>query len=198
MNAKTALLLGAAALIGFSASPAKAADQTQTLAIGNGALVRGGAPMPEYHLNFLLDDPGRAGLEQPGASQDLDIALSTPNTGVFHFLFSPRPQFGFGYDRLTGVNRGYAGLTWNLFDSNSVFGSIGLAGSYDPGTIGIGADPFGHSFGTPLMLHGAIELGYRLGEQHSLSLRLDEGRPPEFRLNSETSDNVRLKYGLKF
>ena len=52
--------------------------------------------------------------------------------------------------------------------------------------------------GPPLMLHGALEFGYHLGEQHSLSLRLDEGRAPEFRLNGETSDNLRLRYGLKF
>ncbi len=94
-------------------------------------------------------------------------------------------------------NRGYAGLTWNLFDSGSVFGNVGLAGSYDPGT-GAPSDPFHRPLGPPLKVHGALELGYHIGTQHSLSLSLDQGRSPELRLNAETTDNLRLRYGLKF
>lgn len=179
------------------AAPASAAEQVQPLAVNGGALVRGGAPLPEFHLNFMLDDPGHQARAPLDGADDLEIALTSPNTGVFHFLFSPRPQLGFGYDRLTGGNRGYAGLTWSLFDSNSLFGSVGLAGSFDPGSSAPNDAPR-RLVGPPLMLHGAIELGYRLGEQHSLSLRLDEGRAPELRLNSETTDNLRLRYGLKF
>jgi len=186
----------ALALLGVG-GPGFAAEQTQPLAVTGGALVRGGAPMPEFHLNFLLDDPGRQALKPPGGSDDLEIALTSPNTGVFHFLFSPRPQFGFGHDRATGANRGYAGVTWNLFDSESVFGNFGLAGTYDPGS-GAPNDVLRRPLGAPLMLHGALELGYHLSDQHSLSLRLDEGRSPELRLNAESSDNLRLRYGLKF
>jgi len=190
---------GAAALAGIlAAGTASAGGQQQPLSASSEALVRGGAPMPDFHLNFLLDEPGHLSLGPASDSQDLEIALSSPKTGVFHFLFSPRPQFGYGYDPLTGGTRGFAGLTWNLFDTHSLFGSFGLAGSYDPGLAGPLNDPTRHSFGPPLMLHSALELGYRLGEQHNVSLRLDEGRSPELRLNSETSDNVSLRYGLKF
>ncbi len=94
-------------------------------------------------------------------------------------------------------NRGYAGLTWNLFDSASVFGNVGLAGSYDPGT-GLPGETLHRPLGPPLMVHGALELGYHIGTQHSLSLSLDQGRSPELRLNAETRDNLRLRYGLKF
>lgn len=193
---KGLLALGGALALGsvLAWGRAAAAEKTQTLPLAGGTLVRGGAPMPEYHLNFLGDG---AAVTPPGGSPDLTITVTSPDNGVFHFLFSPRPQFGFGYDRLTGENRGYAGLTWSLFDDHSLFGSFGLAGSYAPGLDGL-EDPLHRSLGPPLMLHGALEFGYKLGDQHSISLRLDEGRAPEFRLNSETTDDLRLRYGLRF
>lgn len=197
MSGKALLVLGGALALAIGAGPASAADQQQRLTVNGETLVRGGAPLPEFHLNFMLEDPGHDALTSPTGSNDLEIALSSPQNGVFHFLFSPRPQFGYGYDRLTGGTRGFAGLTWSLFDDDGLFGSVGLAGSYDPGSSAP-YDPQRRAFDQPLMLRGAIEFGYRIGSQHSLSLRLDESRAPEFRLNSETSDNLRLRYGLKF
>jgi hypothetical protein len=190
-------LAGAVALGSIAAAgTAAAADNTPLLTLDGGPLVRGNAPMPEFHLNFLGNSVPLAS-NPPGSSPDFDISVTSPHNGVFQFLFSPRPQFGFGYDPLTGDNRGYAGLTWNLFDDKGVFGSVGLAGSYDPGLDTL-YDPLRRSLGPPLMLRGALEFGYRLGDQHSFSLRLDEDRTPDFRLNSETLDALRLRYGLKF
>jgi hypothetical protein len=192
------VLAGALALAGLLvAEPVFAADQVQPFTVNGGTMVRGGAPIPEFHLNFQLNNPGRMEIEPPGSDGDLDVALTTPDTGVFHFLFSPRPQIGYGFDQLTGVNRGFAGLTWSLFNTNSLFGSVGLAGSLDTDTS-LPNDPLRRSLAPPLMLHGALELGYRLGDQHNLSLRFDEGRSPELRLNGETSDDFQLRYGLKF
>ena len=192
-------LLGSGCVLTLSltiAGAAGAADQGQSLPVGDGTLVRGGAPLPEYHLNFLGDDAGSRVLLPGGAANDLEIALTSPNSGVFHFLFSPRPQFGFGYDRATATNRGFAGLTWSLFDSDRLFGSIGLAGSYDAGSV---YDPLHRAFGPPLLMHGAVEFGYQLGEQHSLSLRVDDGHSPDLRFNNaENSNDFLLRYGLKF
>jgi hypothetical protein len=182
--------------LALSASlPALAAEQTQQLTLSGGALVPDTAA-PPFHLDFLLNDPARTSLLSPGGSDNVEIALSSPNSGVFHFLFSPRPQFGLGFDRATGTNRGYAGLTWNLFDSGGVYGNFGLLGSYETNSAAP-YNPF-RPLESPLMLHGALELGYHFGDQHSLSLQLDQGRAPEFRVNGESSDNFRLRYGLKF
>jgi hypothetical protein len=192
---KPLLALAGWALAALSLAPALAAEQVQQLSVNGGALVRGGAPLPEFHLDFLLDGPGRQPLTRPGGTDNLEIALTSPSSGVFRFMFSPRPQFGFSFDRASGSNRGYAGLTWNVFDSSTVFGNLGLAGTYDP-AAGALAEPARRFAGQPLMLHGAVELGYHLGDQHSLSLRVDEGRAPE--LKAGETDNLRLRYGLKF
>jgi len=180
-----------------AAAPAVAADQTQPVGVDGGALVRGGAPLPEFRLNFLPNDAVGQSLGLPGTAGNLEIALTSPEDGVFHFLFSPRSQWGFGADRMTGVNRGYAGLSWSLFDNDRLFGSVGLAGTYDPGSASP-YDPLRRPLGPPLMVRGALEFGYQFGQQHSLSLRFDEGRAPDFRLNGESSDNLQLRYGVKF
>ena len=194
LSAGAALVL---VVVGWAAAAA-AADQVQVQAAGqDGTLVRGGAPLPEFHLNFMLDDPVRQAAPSPLVGDHLEIALTSPSSGVFHFLFSPRPQFGFGYDQMTASNRGFAGVTWSLFDNDRLFGSVGLAGSYDPGPTSP-YDPLRRPLGPPLMVHGALELGYQFGQQHSLSLRFDEGHAPDFRLNGENSDNLSLRYGLKF
>jgi lipid A 3-O-deacylase len=195
---KTQALAAAAGALALTwTAPAVAGGQTQQLTVNGGALVRGAAPLPDFHLDFLLEDPARQVLLPLGRSSDLEIALTSPDNDVFRFLFSPRPQLGLSVDKLTGGNRGYAGLTWNLFDSRTVFGNLGVAGTYDA-AAGAPNDPLRRPLGPPLMLHGALELGYHLGDQHSLSLRLDEGRVPEFRLNGESSDNLSLRYGLRF
>ncbi len=186
--------LGCAALamvLVVSASAAFAGGQTQTINLG-GTLQRGGAPLPEFHLDFLPSTPPAPAL---GGSGNLEIALATPDANGFSFLFSPRPQFGLGFDRATGTNRAYAGLTWNLFDSSTVFSNIGIAGSSDVGTAA--NEPPRRFFGPPLMLHGALQFGYHLGEQQSLSLSLGQEHAPELR-GGEASDNLRLRYGLKF
>jgi len=190
-------LAGVAAFAGLAAmtAPALAGGQTKSLALTEGP-PRSVAEQPEFHLDYLLNDPTRRGAAPALGSDNLEIALSSPDSGVFRFLFSPRPQFGLSLDKVTG-NRGYAGLTWNLFDSDSLFGNLGLAGSYDAGA-GAPNDPLGRTLGPSLTLHGALELGYHIGARHSLSLSLDQGRTPDLKLNSETTDNLRLRYGLKF
>jgi hypothetical protein len=186
-----------------AAGPALAGGQTTQLSFTGDALVRGAEARPEFHLDYLLNDSARRGVAPQLGSDNLEIALTSPDVGVFRFLFSPRPQFGLSLDRGAG-NRGYAGLTWNLFDSGSVFGNVGLAGSYDPRAgsydprIGLPSDTLRRPLTSSVMVHGALELGYHIGARHSLSLSLDQGRSPELRLNAETTDNLRLRYGLKF
>jgi hypothetical protein len=175
---------------------AVAGGQTTPLALDDGgALIRGGAPLPEFHLDFLLSEPSRLMLSPLGGNENFSISMTSPGTGVFQFLFSPRPQLGIGVDKSTGTSRSYAGLSWNLFNSNSVFGNLGLAGTYDSTNPN---DPLHRAVGQPLMVHGALEFGYHLDQQNSLSLSLDHGNAPDMRLGGENSDNLRLHYGLKF
>ena len=186
-------------LLGAGSLPAAAADQAEPLTLSGGASLPDAATAPSFHFDFLLDDPVRAYLKPGDSISNLEITLTSPNSSAFHFLFSPRPQFGFTGDSTAGINRSYAGLSWNLFNTSGLYGNLGLGGTYDTST-GTPNDPLRRPLTAPLMLHGGLELGYQFSDQHSLSLRLDEGVSPILRLNGEnsSSDYFRLRYGLKF
>src|SRR5919201_1586831 len=107
-------LAAVAALSALGGGHALAGGPASPLSGNGGILVRGAAPLPEFHLNFLLEEPTRRGLQPLPGGDNLEIALTSPDTGVFRFLFSPRAQFGFSLDKFTGSRGGYAGLTWNV------------------------------------------------------------------------------------
>jgi hypothetical protein len=162
------------------------------VADGSGILVPGSAPLPEFRLDFpnlLLDPIG------PPPPNDLQISLDSPDRGVISFLFSPRSRYGFQQDQSTGTSRSYAGLSWNLFDSNGFFGNLGITGSVtQPGP----EEMYRRYLGPSVGLHQEFELGYQFGDRHSLTLSLDhETTPDPFAERSEL-DNLRLRYGLKF
>jgi hypothetical protein len=165
----------------------------QALAAGTGALVPGGAPLPQFHLNFpnLLDEP----LMPPAPAGDLQISLTSPDKGVLQFLFSPRSTIGSVTDQDSGTSRSYAGLGWNLFDSGGFYGTLGFAGSLTrPGPD----DLYRRAFGAPFAIHSMFELGYELGGPHSLTLSLDHSSAPDLFSDRGGLDNFRLRYGLKF
>jgi hypothetical protein len=181
--------LALAAIFGFAAAMAHAEDGAYS-----GALVRGGAPLPQFQLNF----PSSSGLHQQALpAGDLEIALTSPNKGVFSFLFSPRAQIGRNSDEATGTSRNLAGLNWNVFQADRFYGGFGFSGSFiNPQTD----DPLHRAVtGSPLALHGTLQLGYQLGEQQNLSLSFDRARNSDFSTDrGELGDNFRLGYGLRF
>jgi hypothetical protein len=188
------------AMLGVAlASPAIAGGPTKTGGPGESTLVRGDAPLPEFHLDFPSLSGGVADSLANPSDQDLEISLTAPGKGPLHFLFSPRSQFGLSLNNATGTSRSYAGLTWNIFDSDGIFGNIGLAGSVThPGAD----DPATHLMEPSLTMHGMLELGYRFGGQHSLSLSLDHARPLDpfsaVTDRGDLGDNLRLRYGYRF
>jgi hypothetical protein len=178
------------------AAPAWAGGPAPATATNGGDLVRGGAPIPDFHVD--LTGPGLLLAEpRPTADQGhLEISLGTPdNSGVLSFLFSPRPQFGGSLDRTTGTSRSYLGLSWDVFRGEGFYGSVGIAGSLTrPGA----EEPSRSLLGPPVALHGTLELGYHLGEQHSLSLSLDHARTPDLAGGGDVGDRLRLGYGFRF
>jgi hypothetical protein len=186
-------------LAGAAWAPARAqssATMTElTLDSNTGDLVPGAATVPSFHMNFLLDDASRLNGVPLGMTHDLEISLTSPNSPVFNFLFSPSPQFGIGYDPIAGASRAYVGLTWRLFTENAIYGRFGLAGSFDPPVrANLGGPPL-----APLMLHGAVEFGYRVDTTNSLSLAIDQGfAPQDHGTGPLPVDNFLLRFGGKF
>ena len=160
--------------------------------VGPPGLVRGGAPLPQFHSSFPID------LGTPGASarDNLEISLTSPNHSVLHFLFSPRALSGASYGFGPTITGSYAGLAWNVFDDDHLFGSIGFATAVDNL---IDEDPTRQLYGPLLSLHSTFELGYQFNGQQSLSLALDRASPaPYFGDPNAIGNDLRIRYGLHF
>jgi hypothetical protein len=202
--ATSALALCAALTLAAAFAPARAQVNLSTInnslsltLDGNtGSLLPGPDNASSFHMNFLLDDTRRMTDTPLGTTHDLEISLTSPNNSVFRFMFSPRPQFGIGYDPISGTNRAYAGITWDLFSMNSWFGHFGLASSFDPG---LGSPEARRFDDAPLMFHGAVEFGYRFNESNALLFAIDQGVAPYAHgMAVGPIDNFTLRYGTKF
>ena len=192
IRSKWVLSLAAVAL---SAGVAASAWADGTTPAANSALVRGGAPLPQFNTSYPLE----IGSPDPvaGAKSDVEIALTTPDHSVLHFLFSPRSLFG--QTPSVGATSGssYAGLAWDIYDHNRVFSSVALSGAaIDHSVFG---DPT-RFYGGPLFsLHSTFELGYAFDPRQSLSFDLDHANAaPYFGDRNIPAENLRLQYGLHF
>lgn len=155
-------------------------------------LVRGGAPLPQFRSNFPIN------LGDPGASahDNLEISLTSSNHSVLHFLFSPRALAGTSYGFGPTITGSYAGLAWNVFDDDHLFGSIGFATAVDNL---VDEDPTRQFYGPLLSLHSTFELGYQFSRWQSLSLALDHATPaPYLGDPNAIGDDLRIRYGLHF
>jgi hypothetical protein len=158
-----------------------------------GTLIRGGAAMPQFQLEFpnLAPTLNAAG----GSGNNLEIALTSPDKSVFSFIFSPRAQFGTSLDRVTGVQSNFAGMSWNVFDQDSFFGGLGLTAA----GADVSGDPLRRNLGPPLALHSTLQFGYRFAGEQSLLLSLDHANTPDFSGDhGELGENLRFNYGVKF
>jgi len=192
MSAVRTYLFAAVAALAALAGLAVAARAESALTSGN-ALVRGGAPLPRFSPNLpnlaidLSSPPPGPSL---GTPENLEISLTSPDHSVLRFLFSPRFVAGDTFGLGAGVTGTYAGLAWNIFDNDRLFGSIALTGEVNRRALD---DPTHRLFGPVLSLHSTLELGYSFNAQQSLSLSLDHASPAPF-----FGNDLRLRYGYHF
>ena len=191
MKARLAIALVGTLLAALAAGQARADNTT----IGRtSALVRGGAPLPQFNASF----PIQIGSPDPvGAPKsDLEISLTSPDHSVLRFLFSPRSLAGVtpSFGSIAGTQ--YSGLAWNIFDNDRLFGSIALTGAV---TRPSNNDPTNRLYGPLISLHSTFELGYSFDPRSSLSFDIDHANPaPMFGDRNVPNENLRLQYGYRF
>ena len=192
MKVRLATALASTLIAAVAAGQARAADNTT---IGkSSALVRGGAPLPQFNTSF----PIQIGNPDPvGAPKsDLEISLTSPDHSVLRFLFSPRSLAGATPSVGPTPGTQYGGLAWNLFDNSRLFGSIALTGAV---TRPLNNDPTNRLYGPLLSLHSTFELGYSFDPRSSLSFDIDHASPaPVFGDRNVPVENLRLQYGYHF
>ena len=190
------VLVAALTACAAMASAARASELSGIGATGFATgLVRGGAPLPQFNSSFPID-LGNAG---QSTKDNLAISLTSPDHSVLHFLFSPRTLTGAAAGFGPTVTGSYAGLAWNMFDTDRLFGSIAFSGVLNRLATN---DPTRQLYAPLFSLHSTLEFGYELGAQQSLSLALDHSSPaPLMPYGSDRvlfGDYLRLGYGVHF
>ena len=196
MKARLAIALVGSLLAAVAAGPfAIGQARADNTTIGkNAALVRGGAPLPQFNTSF----PIQIGNPDPvGAPKsDLEISLTSPDHSVLRFLFSPRSLAGVTPSIGKTAGAQYSGLAWNIFDNDRLFGSIALTGAV---TRPLNNDPTNRLYGPMISLHSTFELGYAFDPRSSLSFDIDHANPaPVLGDRNVPNENLRLQYGYHF
>lgn len=191
MRRRLAIALVGTLLVAAALGQARADN---TVIPGNSALVRGGAPLPQFNTSF----PIQIGAPDPVSApkSDLEISLTSPDHSVLRFLFSPRSLAGAtpSVGRTAGTQ--YTGLAWNIFDNDRLFGSIALTGAVSGP---LNNDPTNRLYGPLISLHSTFELGYAFDPRSRLSFDIDHASPaPVLGDRNVPGENLRLQYGYHF
>ena len=194
--AKT-LGLAALALLIAGVVPARADGSAPSSYVGGLKLVWGSVPLPDFRVGF--QDPsapaGGLSLDEPGSA----VMLSLSDKPGQQFSFTPRtPQLA-PLALTAGANqRSYLGVSVDISEPTGFYGSVGVGGSVLARRTPSFEDGGPRAYNAPLMLHGGVELGYRLDSQNSFALSVEESHPTDGSERGGPIGTYRLRYGLKF
>ncbi len=194
--AKT-LGLASLALLAASIVSARAEGPQPSGYVGGLKLVWGSVPLPDFRLGFQQSATGGGGLslDQPGFA----MMLSLSDKPGQQFMFTPRtPQLSPLGVSGVGAQRSYLGLSVDIGEPTGFYGSLGLGGSVLMQRGPAFEDGGPRAYNAPLMLHGGVELGYRLDSANSFSLSVEEAHPTDGSERGGPIGTYRLRYGLKF
>ena len=187
--------LAVLAILVAGATPVRADDPTKTGYVGGLKLVWGSVPLPDFRLGFQqpVTSGGGLALDEPGYAMMLNLS-DKPGQ---QFMFTPRtPQLSPLGLSGGGTPRSYLGLNVDIGDASGLYGSVGLGGSLLLQRGPTFEDGGPRAYNAPLMLHGGVELGYRLDSASSFSLSVEEARPTDG--SGGAIGTYHLRYGLKF
>jgi hypothetical protein len=176
-------------------APARADGTDATAAPASSALVRGGAAMPQFTGNFPMDF-GSPVMAPSSSGANLQSTIESSSDSVLHFLLTPQTLSGQSFGFNPAASNSYAGVGWNVFQANRLYGSIMFSGAAN----GIaGDDPTRRLYGPLLSLHSTLELGYDVGAQQNLSLAFDKAAPAPYAGDrSAYGEYLRFQYGYHF
>jgi hypothetical protein len=165
--------------------------------VGGLKLVWGSVPLPDFRTGFQQPTVSGAGLslDEPGYT----MMLSLSDNPSQHYMFTPRtPQLSPLGLASGNAQRSYLGLSVDVGQGTGFYGSLGLGGSLLLSRTPSFEDAGPRAYNAPLMLHGGVELGYRLDNANSFSLSLEEAHPTDGSERGGPIGTYRLRYGLKF
>ena len=130
--------------------------------------------------------------------QSVDLNLEAILTPSMPFLFGTiRPAVGGTLNLDGGTSHGYIDARWEIEAPSGIFFAIGLGAAIHDGRI----DPDRldrKAFGSRVLFHIPIELGYRFDNHNSLSIYFEHMSNAGLASSNEGMDFLGLRYGYRF
>jgi lipid A 3-O-deacylase len=155
----------------------------------------------EMRAGVFYHDAGIfGGQKEDGPDLNLELRFVSPE--FLSAIWSPRPHLGVHGNLAGDTSQLYFGLTWSFMlwptgGADGLFLDASLGGSAHNGKLDT-TDPDRKSLGSRVLFRESLELGYRFGEVHSISVMLDHISNANLADRNEGLDNLGVRYGLKF
>lgn len=161
-----------------------------------------------YHESAVIVSPGgreRNRVEGSAADVNFELLFKSPDT--LEAVGSPRPHIGITANTRGDTSQAYAGLTWSWFLSDRlIFELGGGAAVHDGQTNGPApnqSEPYTAASGQKLLgcrvlFRGAVALGVRFAERHSVTLALDHISNGYLCEPNPGLDTLGLRWGYRF
>jgi lipid A 3-O-deacylase len=155
----------------------------------------------EVRAGVFYHDAGIFGSrKEEGADLNLELRFVSPE--FLAAIWSPRPHLGVHGSLAGDTSQLYFGLTWSFMlwrtgGADGLFLDASLGGAAHNGELDpVRADR--KALGSRVLFRESLELGYRFGEVHSISVMLDHVSNANLADHNEGLDNLGVRYGLKF
>lgn len=155
-----------------------------------------GGIISELRGGILAHDVGVVSSDtEDGVDINGEVLFASPE--FLSIILAPRPHLGFSVSTEGETNQVYGGLTWGLDIAGGLFAEFAFGGSVHDGDLNPGtADK--NEFGCRILFREALELGWRFGGHHSISVMIDHISNGGLCDRNDGMDNAGIRYGYKF
>jgi lipid A 3-O-deacylase len=126
---------------------------------------------------------------------NLEFLFASPR--FLHNVWAPRPHLGVSANFGGDTSQGYLGLTWDIDLSSSMFAEVSLGASVHNGELDTG-DPDRKNLGCRWLFRESVSLGYRITEQHNISVMYDHSSNAELCDRNDGIDSLGIRLGYRF
>jgi len=145
----------------------------------------------------VLDHDVRIGGDhaEPGIDVNGELLFASP--GFLRIIGAPRPHLGGSVNTSGATSYAYAGLTWTATLFGPFYGSLGLGGAVHDGQLDEPV-PQRKLFGSRVLFHEYVELGYRMLPAVSVSVFLDHMSNADLARHNAGLTNLGMRTGFSF
>ena len=149
------------------------------------------------NLGSMAHDAGLTGETYEGGTDTNAEILFAQIPQTIDILGTPQPHLGLTINNAGATSQAYTGLTWTVPITKTMFSNISLGGAAHNGQLATRRiDQKG--LGSRLLFRVALELGFRLSENHHISIIIDHVSNAGLADINEGLDTIGIRFGYTF